>query len=405
VRSISAYAPIIDDHSDTLLAVLCIDVIDANVDAALTASRNTSLIIIGISLVLSLIISIILGNTFARGILALDGVVQLYVRKDFSARSSIRSNDEIGRLGFSLNYMAETIQDYAATLEKLLASFSRFVPRKFLEFLNKESISDVQLGDQIQKEMTILFSDIRSFTTLSESMTPAETFNFINSYLSRVGPAIRLYNGFIDKYIGDGIMALFPGEPDDAVTSAITMMRKVDEYNEHRVSSGYKPIKIGIAIHTGLLMLGAIGEDERMDGSVISDAVNICSRMEKLTKLYQVSIIISRETLDKLNTPDKYHIRFLDKVQVKGKNVPVSLYEVYDADPVRILEKKDMSKEALEYGITLYFDGKNHEALEIFSSLSNNYSDDAVVRLYLARCEKLMKHEASGDGGKEEMPE
>lgn len=385
VTSITAYAPIMDDNSNALLAVLCIDIVNTDVEAALGKSRHLSLIIIGISLILSLLISIILGNYFAKGILALDRVVRRYAEKDFAVRSTINSNDEIGRLSFSLNYMAETIQNYATQMENLLDASSRFVPKKFLQFLNKESITNVRLGDQVQREMTILFSDIRSFTNLSEGMTPRETFNFINNYLKRVGPSIRLYNGFIDKYIGDGIMALFPGDPDDAVMAAIDMIRKVHEYNE---SSGYQPIEIGIGIHTGLLMLGTIGEDERMDGSVISDAVNICSRMEGLTKFYGSPIIISKETFGKLKDPGKYHIRFLDKVRIKGKNIPISVYEVYSSDLHHVLEKKNMSKDALEHGIALYFEHKLHEALAVFSSLQKDYPEDRIIRLYRTRCEK-----------------
>lgn len=390
VYSISAYAPIMDGNSGALLAVLCLDVIDKNVRDALKESRDASLIIIAISVAFSLIISIFLGNVFSKGVRALDAVVGRYTQRDFSARCPVRSGDEIGRLGFSLNYMAETIQNYAARLENLLAAYSRFVPKKFLHFLQKESIVDVQLGDQVQREMTILFSDIRSFTTLSESMTPAENFNFINSYLRRVGPTIRHHSGFIDKYIGDGIMALFPNEPDDAVMASIDMIKAVEEYNIHRSASGYQPIRIGVGIHTGMLMLGTIGEDERMDGSVISDAVNLCSRLEGLTKVYKVSVIISRETLEKLRDPGRYHIRFLDNVQVKGKTKAVSVYEVYDADPVDVIERKDKSRERTESAIRLFFERRPQDALNILAVQQEEYPDDTLIKMYADRCRKFI---------------
>lgn len=390
-RSITAYAPILDDDGKKVLAVLCMDIIDTNVEAALRKSKNLSLSIMGVSVVLSLMISLFLGHIFSKGIRALDQVVRRYAQKDFSARSVIKSRDEIGALSFSLNYMAETIQNYAERLENLLSAYSRFVPKHFLEFLNKESITDVRLGDHVQQEMTILFSDIRSFTALSESMTPEENFNFINSYLKRVGPTIRFNNGFIDKYIGDGIMALFPGEPDDAVVSAIDMIRNVGEYNKQRISSGYLPIRIGIGIHTGLLMLGTIGEDERMDGSVISDAVNLGSRMEGLTKIYGVSVIISKETLDRLKDPGRYHTRFLDRVQVKGKNIPISIYEVFSADDADVLEKKERSKKMVEKAITLYLERNLDDALAIFLSLRDDQPHDALIQLYIRRCEKYLK--------------
>jgi class 3 adenylate cyclase len=391
VYSISAYFPILDADSKKVLALLCLDIADKNVHDALRKSRNLSLIIIGVSLLLSLVISIVLGNVFSKGILALDTVVKRYGEKDFSVRCTVKSRDEIGRLGFSLNSMAETIQNYATKLESLLSAYSRFVPKKFLQFLRKESIVDVQLGDQIQQEMTILFADIRSFTTLSESMTPAENFNFINSYLKRMGPKIRHHNGFIDKYIGDGIMALFPGSPEDAVMASIDMLKALEEYNVHRRSAGYQPIRIGVGIHSGLLMLGTIGEQERMDGSVISDAVNLCSRLERLTKDYKVSIIISKDALEKLEDRDKYHIRFLDNVRVKGKKKPASIYEVYDMDPPDVVERKDMINARLESGIQLYFEGKLPDALEVFVTLQQIYPEDMLIQLYIDRCKKYME--------------
>ncbi len=391
IYSVSAYAPILDEKSSSVLAVLRVDVIDRNVKDALDESRRLSLIISVLALMLSILISVILGNIFARGILSLDQVVRRFSERDFSARASIKSKDEIGRLGFSLNYMAETIQNYAWKLERLLVAYSRFVPKNFLYFLNKDSITDVQLGDQTQQEMSILFSDIRSFTALSETMTPKENFNFINSYLKRVGPIIRLRNGFIDKYIGDAIMALFPGYADDAVMAAIDMFEAVAEYNCHRSSVGYKPIKIGIGVHTGLLMLGTVGEEERMDGTVISDAVNLCSRIEDLTKLYKASIIISEETRGRLKHPEKYQIRFLDRVQVKGKSRAVSIYEVYDADPIDVLKRKDASKKAIEDGLSLYFDRRFQEALDVLVPLREKYPEEILFELYIGRCERHLK--------------
>lgn len=147
-----------------------------------------------------------------------------------------------------------------ANMSELNAAYQRFVPEEFLKFLNRESIVDVKLGDQVRKEMSVLFSDIRSFTELSEKMTPEENFNFINSYLQRMGPSIRENNGFIDKYIGDAIMALFPRNAEDAIKASIQMMEGIKLYNKHRNNQGYAPISIGIGIHTGELMLGTVGK-------------------------------------------------------------------------------------------------------------------------------------------------
>jgi class 3 adenylate cyclase len=165
------------------------------------------------------------------------------------------------------------------------------VPQEFLNHLNKNTITDVSLGDQVQREMTVMFSDIRNFTTMSEEMTPEENFNFLNEYLSRISLIIRQHRGFIDKYMGDGIMALFPDSIDTALEAANGMRQEVSRHNKRLQSKGEKPFTIGIGLNTGKLMLGILGEKQRLQGTVISDVVNLASRFEGLNKLYKTSII------------------------------------------------------------------------------------------------------------------
>ena len=176
-----------------------------------------------------------------------------------------------------------TIDNHRRELQRIIAASFRFVPREFLSVLHKESIVDVSLGDQTQRQMTIMFSDIRSFSSLSEDMSPSENFQFINTLLSQMCPTIREHMGFVDKYLGDGIMALFPRGADDAVQAAIAMRTQLARFNEARSRTGKRPIRIGTGLHSGLLMLGTIGETERMEVTVISDAVNLASRVEQLT--------------------------------------------------------------------------------------------------------------------------
>ena len=136
-------------------------------------------------------------------------------------------------------------------LSQTSKSYGRFVPHEYLKFLSKESIIDVELGDHVSKEMAVMFSDIRSFTTLSESMTPQENFDFVNNYLRQVSPVIRDNTGFIVKYLGDGMMAVFPKGADDAVAAGIGKLKKVEEQNIQRIEQGLLPIKVGIGVHFG----------------------------------------------------------------------------------------------------------------------------------------------------------
>ncbi len=282
-------------------------------------------------------------------------------------------------------------------LSKINIAYGRFVPREFLEFLERESIVDVQLGDQVHKEMTILFSDIRSFTTLSENMTPKENFDFLNDYLKRVGPVIRDRNGFIDKYIGDAVMALFPKEPDDALQAAIAMQHQVSLYNLERETKGYPSLAIGVGLHTGNLMLGTIGEEKRMETTVIADAVNLASRMEGLTKTYGVSILISEQTLSKLNEPEKYSYRFLGRIAVKGKKVPVGVFEVYEgeSDPLKAL--KTQTRAEFERAVALFDREKFAQAQLAFESLLQKNEWDKPARLYAERCQKAQMDGKQGN--------
>ncbi|MBV8150238.1 MAG: hypothetical protein JOY59_01675 [Candidatus Eremiobacteraeota bacterium] len=280
----------------------------------------------------------------------------------------------------------------------LNVAYARFVPRTFLELLGKSDVREVALGDQVQREMTVLFSDIRSFTSLSEKMTPRETFDFINAYLERVGPIVREHDGVIDKYIGDAIMGLFSRGADDGLRCAIEVQREVVAFNAERSARGQDPIAIGVGLHTGPLMLGTIGEHERMDGTVIADAVNLASRMESLTKRYGAEILLSEDTRNRLVDPTRYAQRYLGRVAVKGKARGVGVYECYAADAPEALDLKTRTSGEFALAVSAFVDGQFKESLASFDAvLSVNRSDRAADYLR-ARCEELLRSGEAWDG-------
>lgn len=276
-------------------------------------------------------------------------------------------------------------------------AYERFVPRQFLSFLGKDSIIDVKLGDQVQKEMTILFSDIRDFTSLSEKMTPAENFRLVNGYLSRMEPVIIEHHGFVDKYIGDSIMALFPTNADDALQAAISMSHQLRTYNLTRQRPERPPLRIGIGLHTGLLMLGTVGGHNRMDGTVISDAVNLGSRVEGLTKLYGVTLLITQQTYAALQKPSRYAIREIARVAVKGKSEPVTVLEVLDADEAKQRELKKQTLFYFKQALALYRQRKFMAAQALFKQVWLANPQDNVAKLYIKRCLELQSYRLPAD--------
>jgi len=240
----------------------------------------------------------------------------------------------------------------------------------------------------------VLFADMRSFTALSENMTPPENFAFINTYLGKVSPAIRRNNGFIDKYIGDAVMALFPRSSSDGVRAAIDMQKEVNIYNQQRQKNGLFPIAIGIGLHAGNLMLGTIGERERMESTVIADAVNLASRLEGLTKVYGAGIIVSGAIIERLDDPKKYNYRFVDRVTVKGKRNAVSVFEVYDTETEQSIVLKQQTAEVFQEALNFYYQQKFVVAQKVFQNILQINPDDRVAMLYFKRSRKYRMYGA-----------
>ena len=283
-------------------------------------------------------------------------------------------------------------------ISTLNVAYSRFVPRTFLDLLGKDDVRDVRLGDGIERHMTVLFSDVRSFTSISESLSPNETFGFINGLLSRTGPVVREHGGIVDKYVGDAIMALFPRSADDGVRAAIALQGAVQAHNVERAANHLAPIAVGVGVHCGSLMLGTIGEHERMDGTVIADAVNVASRVEGLTKYFGARVIVTDEIRAALTDPDAYTMRFLGRVTVMGKRQGVGIYEVLDGDPPDRLAAKRATAEAFTGAVSAFIAGAFGEAAERFGDVLRADDADGAAHYLHGRSLELAASEAPWEG-------
>ncbi|MBF0276456.1 MAG: PAS domain S-box protein [SAR324 cluster bacterium] len=280
-----------------------------------------------------------------------------------------------------------TLKQVEETLKRTNEANYRFTPHKFLKLLGKESFNEVELGDQREMNMSVLFTDIRGFTTLSEQMNQEEIFKFLNSYLSWMVPVIQENQGVVDKYIGDAIMALFD-TADNAIAAAIDMMRSLEIYNLGRKRGDYDSVEIGIGINTGMLILGTVGQQDRIQTTVIGDTVNLAARTENLTKMYHAPIIITQHTLQHLENPSRYSMRFMDRVQVKGKNEKVMVYEVLDALAPETRAKKLEISADFEKAFQLFHSESYQEAKILFEQCLEKYPEDHASQIYLERCQK-----------------
>ncbi|MDP1651234.1 MAG: adenylate/guanylate cyclase domain-containing protein [Rhodocyclaceae bacterium] len=323
---------------------------------------------------------------------------------------AVSTEDELRRMRARLEAEIATRQGVEQRLTQVQAAYARFVPPQLLELLGKESILDVDWGNQAEKKMTILFSDIRGFASMSERMSPQQCFDFINDYLSFMEPVVLAHGGFIDKYIGDSVMALFPARGDDALHGALGMLAELGQFNaqrsirltelpaDHPERCGGSDVQIGIGMNSGLLMLGVIGGSNRMEVTVISDAVNLASRVETLTKTYQTPILITQHTLNSIRQPADFSIRFIDRVRVRGKHLAQSIYEVFDADPAPLKAAKLASRDTFEDALAHYHFQRMEEALTLFGDCLEHNPGDTPAAVYWQRCRQAYRVHA-GEAG------
>ena len=308
-------------------------------------------------------------------------------------------NDLVDSLSYGANdYLAKPFSksEFLArvkthmNLHSINQAYVKFVPREFLTVLGKQNIMDVNLGDQEEREMSILFSDIRGYTAISESMTPEENFNFLNAYLSRVGPSIKQHDGFVNDYYGDGIMALFLGKPQNALNAAIDMLNRVRVYNQQRKKLDRMPIEIGVGIHTGNLIMGILGDEFRLNAGVVSDAVNASARLEGLTKIFHAEIILSHALYETIENPQSYDIRYLGMVKVVGKTNTLRIYECFSTEDKDDRALKRETKREFESGLSAYMMKEFDGAAERFQNVLKQNPNDEAASLYMQKCREYM---------------
>ena len=228
-------------------------------------------------------------------------------------------------------------------------------------------------------------------------MSPEQCFDFINEYYSHVSPPVIQNKGVIVKYLADGMMAVFPEIASNAVDAGLEQLRAVKRYNRDREAEALEPIRIGVGVNTGAMMVGLVGNPNRIQGDAISDAVNLTARIEALTAHYGVSLLMTDATRRNLGDPSRYHIRFVDKVRVRGKSVVLELFEVFSEDCAEQIDLKEETRADYEAAMRYYYDGAFDEAqARLFRVLQRNPSDKVAWR-HLVRATRWLDEGAAAD--------
>jgi adenylate cyclase len=314
--------------------VLRVGISMASVDRAVRSAELTAAGIGALSLLVGLLGAFLLAGRMTRPIRRLGASATKIARGDLAHRASIDRADEIGELAGTFNEMTIALEASFGQLRRTLTTFERFVPQKFLQVIAPEGIDQIKVGVGESRKISVLFSDIRGYTKMSEGMQPLEVFNLLNDYIARMGDEISKAGGFVDKYIGDAIMALFDDEHTDGVLdAALGMRRTLRAFNADRVARGLPTIDAGIGTHGGDVVMGTIGFSSKIESTVIGDAVNTASRIEGMTKEYGVAVLVTDAIVAGLAHPERYTLRLISaEVKVRGRAQPIGLYELVDQE-------------------------------------------------------------------------
>lgn len=322
---LTGYAPIFNRDGKEL-GLLGIDMRAKEIYLELEKLLFYGLITFIISIFVGIIFAYFLSKIVSSSLSVLCGAVEKIGQGDFSIRSSLCTKDEFNNLSIAINKMAKGLEER----DRLKLGFARYVSQYALEELLKLDKPITLEGER--KKVTILFSDIREFTTIAEKLPPEEVLKQLNEYFKEMIEVIFNYGGTLDKFIGDGLMVEFGAPLDDklqelhAVLAAIHMQLRLSSLCRKWVEKGKNPLSIGIGIHTGLAVLGNIGSEKRMEYTAIGDTVNVASRLERLTRQLNKSIIISERVYEKIK--DYFLFEKLNENKIPGRKGSIQAYAI-----------------------------------------------------------------------------
>lgn len=359
-------------------------------------------IILGASLLLSLTMLLIFSGALVRPLrFVVDAMSEIITTNDLSKRVDVLYRDETGKLSQTFNVMVEELQaayenvkSYALRAaiaqtkeQKIRTIFQKYVPNDVIDqfFRNPESML---VGDN--RELAILFSDIRSFTTISEALRPDEIVESLNRYFEAMVDAIMSRNGIVDKYIGDAIMAFFgaPVRRDDdplqATLAGLDMLDRLEDFNLWQRGKDRPEFHIGVGINFGIVTVGNIGSEQKMDYTVIGDMVNVASRLEGLTKKYGQSLLIAEGVYERIE--GELPTRLVDRVKVKGRSGSLGIYAVQR----RLTDAEEEAWALHERGMSEYYARRFESAQKLFTSILHILPEDVLAERKLETCHELI---------------
>lgn len=333
---------------------------------------------VGVLTLIYLLIVFIMFKVITRPLKKLEQAIERLSDGNVNDKIVLGGGKQFQNIEHSLNKINDNYRKSALAIKETSTEYEKFIPKQFIKFLGKSSVLDLVVGTQVKKEVTTLFCDIRNSTQVSTTLSLEENFNYINSYLNTVAPIIRKYNGFIDKYLGDGIMAVFT-KSRHAYDCAHAIIKAVNEKNIQNTSM--PNLDVGVSINTGDVVFGVIGDDTRKSVTVISDTVNFTAKIGEINKVFGSLITFSKSTLNDLSSSLNLNYRYIGNLQANEKEY-ISVFESLDAYGKAKRDKLLNNKAKFEQGVRAYVNGKFDQATKLFEEVYKKEKDDKVCYVF-----------------------
>ncbi|CEG58640.1 adenylate/guanylate cyclase domain-containing protein [Legionella fallonii] len=313
-------------------------------------------------------------------------IIQLAKQTEEITKLNLNQPPSLQTVIKEISYMDKSL----AAMRASLASFQRYLPRSLVKkLITSGKIAHV--GGQ-NENLTILFSDIQDFTTLSEEIRPQQLMNYLSEYFQSMTESVIVHQGTLDKYIGDAVMAFWNAPSRDekhafhACQTAVDMLQRAEKLNSYKRQNGLSEFKIRIGINSGEAVVGNVGSDDRLNFTALGDAVNLSSRLESINKIYHSEIIISHTTYEQV--ANEFTFRLLDQVAVRGKRKITTIYELIAKPNIENLEQH---KKEFAIAFALYQKGEWKQSLGLFKQLTPAFHGDQLASIYIERCQQLIK--------------
>lgn len=295
----------------------------------------------------------------------------------------IGGNKDFKEIEYSLNKINDNYKQKEVYIQQTNSEFDKFIPKQIVKMFGKKNATQLEIGAKVQKEVTTLYCDIRNSQAVSSTLSMEENFNYINSYLNLVSPLIRKHNGFVDKYLGDGVLAVFTS-PDQAINCAHAIYKTILQKNIQNKSM--PNLDVGISISTQEVVFGVVGDEVRKAPAIISNAMDVLTKMQDIIKKFGCVIVFSKNTLNSISGKTDISYRYIGNIQIEDDNQLISLFESLSVYAKNKRDKLEKYKTEFEEGVRKYNNAKFAQAQTIFENVYRQEKDDKVCYVYYNKC-------------------